>query len=107
MNEETQDFFEGVWHSLCAVVEALEARDPGARDAVIQALNAKIAWLATNKVDLQKAAPVLELRDWIIEPPRNPAAPYGDPYPPEPDPDPKGPYPRSARILQFRARQRP
>lgn len=107
MNEESQDLFEGVWHSLCAVVSALEQRDPGAKVAVINALNAKISWLAEHNTPLEKAAAVLELRDWLISPPRNPADPYGSPADPNQAPDPPGPYPRSARILRFRGARQP
>lgn len=90
MDEEAQDFFEGVLHALCATVDALEEKQPGARQAVITALEAKIGWLETHNAAITKAAMVLTLRDWLMQPPGNPADPYGAP---------------SARILQFRPRR--
>lgn len=107
MDEQTQDFFEGTWHALCAIVSALEQRDPGMTAAVVNALTAKIEWMAAHNTPLSKATPALELREWIIDPPRNPADPYGSPPSDQPPhlPTPE-PY-RGARVLPFPTRRRP
>jgi len=78
MRLELSRLIEGNAHLFCALADALERSGVLKREDLVAAIADKIHWLEHHNTDINAAVPLLQAKDWLITPPRNPADPFGD-----------------------------